>query len=311
MNNKNGQIEILLLLCCVAGVVAYLSFAMGALNLAAKVDEKQPEVSALIKEHDRLLAEKKGIEEEVARLERMINELRKKLEQRAKDSTVKKQPDKGLERQKLEEELKRLKEEYEKLLKMIREKEENLARTRTEALTLAEKEKKEAELKNLLSKLGEELSKLEKKIKEKEAELAKIAPAFDDSFEREIAKLKKAIEEAERRKKELEKELLSRERKPGVFNPSKDMPGSLSLKNPLFVECKENFIELHPEKRVVGIPELNKENPFLHLSNKYDGIVFLIRPNGFKSYEASFTLAEKTKLPLCYEPVDAHWVLEF
>jgi hypothetical protein len=163
----------------------------------------------------------------------------------------------------------------------------------------------------LLSQLEEELNKLERSIKEKETELAKIAPAYDDSFEKEIAKLKKAIEEAEKRKKELKKKLLSSERRPGVFNPSKDMLGDLPLKNPLYVECKENFIELHPEKKVIGIPELNKENPFLHLSNKYDGIVFLIRPSGFKSYEASFTSAEKTKLPICYEPVDAHWVLEF
>jgi chromosome segregation ATPase len=137
--NKKGQIEILLLLCCVAGVVAYLSFAMGALNLASKVDEKQPEVSVLIKDQDRLLAEKKRIEEEVTRLERIIDELRKKVEQRAKEPTVKKQPDKELERKKLEEELKKLKEEYEKLLKMIREKEEELSRIRTEALTIAEK----------------------------------------------------------------------------------------------------------------------------------------------------------------------------
>lgn len=311
MNHK-GQMEILLLLCCVAGVVAFLSFAIGAINLAAKVDEKQPEVTVLIKENDRLMAEKKRIEEEVARLERMIDDLRKKLEQKRKEPIVKKLPDKGLERKKLEEELNRLKEEYEKLLKMIREKEEELARVRTEALTLAEKVKKEAELKKLLGKLEEEFSKLERRIKEKEAELAKIAPAIDDSFEKEIAKLKKAIEEAEKRKKELEKELVSKERKQNVFNPTKDMPpGSLSLKNPLYVECKENFIELHPEKRVLGIPELNKGNPFLHLSDKYDGIVFLIRPSGFKSYRASFTLAEKTNLPLCYEPVDAHWVLEF
>ena len=263
--NRKGQIEILLLLCCVAGVVAFLSFAMGVINVGTKIEEKTPEISLLIKDRDQLTADKKQKEEEIAKLEREINELIKKIEQREKKPIVKKPPDKGLERSKLEEELKRLKEEYEKLLKMIREKEEELTKVRIEALTLVEKEKKEAELKKLLSKLEEEINKLGKKIKEKEAELAKIPSSIDDSFEKEIEKLRKAIEEAEKKKRELEKDLAKREKKPGEFNLPKDIEGSLSLKNPLFVECKENFIQLYPEKRILGISDLNKENPFLYL----------------------------------------------
>jgi hypothetical protein len=62
---------------------------------------------------------------------------------------------------------------------------------------------------------------------------------------------------------------------------------------------------------MIAISELEKQNPFKNLPRIIDGIVFLIRPNGFKSFAESYELAEKANLQVAYEPVDSAWVLEF
>lgn len=309
MSNK-GQIEILLLLCCVVGVVAFLSFAMGILTLGTKIEESDLlNPSLLVKQLDELRINKNLEDEEISLLEKEIRELRMEIEEWALSPTGRILSQK--ERlSKLEEALERAKEELEKLMKRKREKEEELQRSK-QISHIVESGEKESELKILLEKLERELEEIAAQIRIKESEFARLPSYVDDTLDKEISKLKKGIEDATRRKKNLEEELARRGGAEDIFNPWQYFTGALSLSNPLFVECKKDILVFHPQKRVVSVSDMNKENPFPIESKKHDGIVFLIRPSGFKSFRESFSLAEKTKLPLAYEPVDSDKRLEF
>lgn len=290
--NHKGQIEVLLLLCCAVGVVAFMSFALGAVNLLSKVEEQILDYPQLIEERNHLTARVSEQEAEVARYQKEIEKFKKSIDL----------PDPSVN----QETLRTLESEYERLLQMKRELEEHIRRIR-QILSSQSPTKNDAELRKIMQILSERLKELERKIKETRDELLKKPSLTADSLKDDIDKLKRDIEKAIRRKAEL----AHRRSKVDAFNPWKDFPGGdLDLKNPLFVECKEEFIVIHPEKRVLAVSALSTQNPFVTLHPKNDGIVFLVRPTGFKSFNESYALARKTNLPIAYEPIDSGWTLD-
>ncbi len=303
--NNNSNLEILLVLCCMVGVITFLSFSMGILTISANMEhDRIPDHSSLIKQKDALLTERKQKESEIERLLKMISEFKKEMEEKEnKLESMKPSGDEGKSTR--QEELAKLKKQLEELVEKIQEKENELELVKQSLVNIDEIKKKDAEL-ELLKK---ELDELERKIKEKESELAKMPPSIDDALEKEVEKLRKAIKEAEEKKKTLDDKLRKTSDK-DVFNPWKDFPGTLYLQNPLFVECKENLIVLYPDEKILTVSELDKKNPFFDAKQKHDSIVFLVRPNGFDTFEKSISKAKETKLSIAYEPIDFDWKLD-
>ena len=65
--------------------------------------------------------------------------------------------------------------------------------------------------------------------------------------------------------------------------------------------CSEEDIRMFAR-----LTELNK-SAFNKVLNNHDGIVFLVRPQGFASFRKSFQLTQGLNLKTCYEPIDADW----
>lgn len=308
---KSSNIEILLMLCCLIGVVAFLSFAMGALNLVEGVANKEKEVSfpLLEEEQARLNNEKELKEKKIEELEREKNELKARLdriEQTLPD--VKREQE---DRKELEKKLEKLQSEHKKLMLLIIKKEEEIQAVKRLNRENDEMRDREAELTKELGLLREKEKELRSRITAKKNLLAKMIIPLDSSLEKDIEELNKRIDEAERKKKELEEEIARIMEGKSTFNPWKDFEGTVSLLNPLFVECRDNAVTLHPEKRVISLSSMKRNNPFLKMSDEYDGIVFLVRPGGFSSFSESLKMAEKTELPRAYEPIDDEWTLDF
>ncbi len=164
-----------------------------------------------------------------------------------------------------------------------------------------------------LYQLQERAEKTAKQIKDKQQQLAQLSNAGkkDNSAQNDIEELKKEIEAAEAKLKELEKQKAEHEAESNSFNPWKDSRGTERLKNPLFVECRKYNIAIHPRKTIVDATELAENNPFANIGANHDAIIFLIRPDGFETFGQASSWAEKMNLPVGYEPIDADWKLAF
>lgn len=292
-----------MLLGCLVGVIVFLSFAMGVLSLASKIEKDNiPDHSRLLEKRKNLLEEKKKKEEDVANLTKESGELRNKISEKEKDFEKIKLPEKEQEKK---EELISLKKRLDELLRLIKTKQDELEKIKQELAGLEEYGKKEEDLK----KLREELEALKRKKKDKEEEIAKTSFYKNNAMIKEIEELRKAIKEAEEKMKELKNKL-----KEGNDPVLEGIRGSLSIKNPLFVECKNNMIILHPDKKALTVSDLGKNNTFSNINVTHRGIVFFIRPDGFDTFNESFGLAQKiadkSNLDLAYEPIDSDYDLD-
>ncbi len=294
-----------MLLCCLVGGVVFLCFSMGVLNLGAEI-EWNDRLQQLNAQGNELTEEKKQKELDIAGLEKEINEL--ETEAADKENLLEGIKNTGVEAEgeKKKEELKRFNAELEKLLKRIEEKEIELAAIKRTYEKPDDQKKQETELEAEIKKMKDELNTLAKNIREKEAKLAKIPPLPDDSLGVNIEKLKKDMAEAEKKRKELEEKL--RKKKGGSIP---DIPGLSKFKSPLYIECKDNFVLIHPKKKVLTIYDLNKSALFSEASYGHDIIVFLVRPDGFKVFNKCLEEAEKGNLLHTYEPIESDFVLNF
>lgn len=219
----------MLLLCCLVGVVAFLCFAMGVVNLSTMVDQDESyNPSKLAEDRDKLEREHKEKQEEIGKLKKQVEDL-------------------------------------------------------------------------------------EKKIKEKEKELEQLAylGKDQDSAQKGVEKLKKEIEAENEKLESLRKKIAEESVEINNFNPWKDFKGTELLKNPQFVECRKDHVMLFPQSEIVGISELSHSDPFTDISRDHDGVVFLIRPDGFDVFRQVKRKAEQANLKIGYEPIDADWKLDF
>lgn len=137
MRNSNGDIEILLLLCCIVGVVAFFCFSLGVTNLmqqATATPELQEKLDTLMNEKEQKQA--------------LVNELKvdkKNLKEEIENLGIKSFEDKlsKTQRRKLEEDLKELQEKRDHLTSKIKKRRKDLARLdkKTDPEKRKEKEK--------------------------------------------------------------------------------------------------------------------------------------------------------------------------
>jgi len=231
--SSQGGLEVLLVLCCLVGVVAFLAFSMGMLNLATVVEHKEStNPSKLISASDSLARQVDRKTDELKKIKELIAELEKELKEKQKQWTA-------------------------------------------------------------MSSVGQNT---------------------DDSAQRDIARWKKEIEAADERLRQLEilrNRLAAQKGDEDQFNPWKDFKGAEQLRNPLFVECKKYNITIYPQRTLVSTSELTENNPFSSLSHDHDAVIFLIRPDGYESFQQANSWSEKMNWKIGYEPVNAEWKLAF
>lgn len=127
----------------------------------------------------------------------------------------------------------------------------------------------------------------------------------------DLDKLRRELEEINRQKLAAEAEVGKKKADLHTFNPWQEMGGAIDFKNPLFLECKDRVLVIHPGNRVLNVSDLNRKNALANLGRGHDGLVLLIRPAGFKTFEMAFKQAKKTGMKLAYEAVEADKRLDF
>ncbi|HAY21816.1 MAG TPA: hypothetical protein DCY27_06550 [Desulfobacterales bacterium] len=220
----NDNVEVLLLLVCLVGVVAFLAFSLATLNLGAAIEERNeelPDVESLIQQRQGLAVTKEQLQNQGKALQAKVDYLRGKI------------------------------------------------------------------------------SAEEKKI----ASLQKELP--DHTLAEDIARLRKELADLEQRKVQL-----AQDRKDLNVFRWRDFKGATTLTNPLFLDCQSNAAIIYPGKKALRLSDLNKKEALKDIVSGHDGIVLLVRPDGFKTFAAAFEKAKKTGLTLAYEPVNAEWQLE-
>ncbi|HAY21729.1 MAG TPA: hypothetical protein DCY27_06100 [Desulfobacterales bacterium] len=152
-------------------------------------------------------------------------------------------------------------------------------------------------------------------VKGKIAQAAKQLAAFQKTqsmdHTQEIHQIRQEIDTLEKEKQGLLNDLNAKKRDINKVNVWQELGGTIRFKNPLFLECQARIVMVHPGKKVLNMPDLNRKDSLRGYAQGCDGIVLLVRPDGFKTFDAAFLQAKKTGLKLAYEPVDASWQLDF
>jgi predicted RNase H-like nuclease (RuvC/YqgF family) len=78
-----------------------------------------------------------------------------------------------------------------------------------------------------------------------------------------------------------------------------------SMKNPQYIECIDGEIVLQPQGEHITIKAIKgSDSKFVAAVRKHE-VFFLVRPAGFKSFDAALAAAENLGATVGYEPVDA------
>lgn len=292
MRDREGNIEILLLLCCLVGVVSFFCLGIAFTNALFESQGDKIKNEELIKEKEEKEALLKGLEEEREKLEEERQEKERLLFDEGKFSEAHEKKIPSSEREEIKKELNRLNEEYDRLVQEIEELRRKLAALPT--TDYEGKEKREEEWKAL----QRELEELERKIREKETLLAASGESGTDSLEEEIAKYRIKLEEIQQKKEKLGKEIKRLKMEIITAGPSE-------YRNPLYVDCKKEVYVFYPGKEMVPVTELERRSLFEEKSAGHDIIVLYVRPDGFESFRKAYDKVNAMDIDLCYEPLEA------
>jgi predicted RNase H-like nuclease (RuvC/YqgF family) len=84
-----------------------------------------------------------------------------------------------------------------------------------------------------------------------------------------------------------------------------------SMKNPQYVECLDGEIVLQPQGDRIGVKAIKGSDAKFVSAVRRREVFFLVRPSGFKSFDAALAAAENLGATVGYEPVDADLPLRF
>lgn len=290
----------LLLLGCLVGAVVYLCFSLGMIKLMSQlepgpladpveVEQAQEEEHRQSQELVRHNQENQKIEQERQAWGNRIAQEKGRQDQERRQRAVQTQKD-----------LSQLAALKQKLLNEIAVLEKELAKLQKEAGEGC-KQELEAELQKILSRLAQ----LQGLIREREKLLAQMEQRRRE--EATLEELEKKLAEARKRREELQKTLLAREEEKKTINPKRAFAGTLRLENPMFVECKQATVIIYPQEKTITLAELTRANPYQELLSRHDGVVFMVRPTGYETFEKSLNLVQKLGTRICYEPIDGDW----
>ncbi|MFQ5728848.1 MAG: hypothetical protein ACE5GN_00615 [Waddliaceae bacterium] len=141
-----------------------------------------------------------------------------------------------------------------------------------------------------------------------------------DILHKELAVLEQKDAELLEEKQEIEKQINTVQRavndKESVH--AKDLVPAGSLQKAVFIECEEKWIRIMPEgKHLESGPSKASREEFLQIAKTTGYVVFLIRPDGYASFENYREVVENynkeaaSPLEFGYEPIDADWKLAY
>ncbi len=277
-----GATEILLLLCCLVGAVAFVCFAMGAVTLGTAIDaDEQYDLDALTDEHDSLRSEVE------ARMQ-LLSELRKELEDlerlRASAGSAEERGN-----------LRLYKREHDSL-RAVRSRLEAELREMRSATTIRADDGPASEL----QAMDERLVGLRDSLENLQAK-----DELEDITDLDL--LRQQVVDAQRRIEMLRAAPPRGEVDENTFNPYAAMAGARRFSSPLFVECVGSRVVFHPDEETLGV----YFNPFPSRTESHDAVVVMVRPSGLEVFGNCVGWAEHAGLPLCYEPIDEGWSLDF
>jgi len=308
MAREGSGPEILLVLCCLVAVCVFLCFSAGTVNLAASVGlGRSEETAASAINVARLEERKRELERAVAELDAELGALQQELatkqqEWSARRSLASSPSDVAQELQ----HLKRAEKQFRELLTGIERLKVAKERTRQKAAERARAEK-------VVQELEQKQARLREQLEQKRKTLAEVKIPADRAVDQGLRQLRQEISNLDENIAALKNALKGVECPTNAFCLS-DLKGPTALRRPLIVECTRNRLEIHsaPKKRV-EVSEVERNNPFARLPEDTDGIVFLIRPDGFEAFRRAFVLARETqpKLRYFYEAVEAGLQIRF
>jgi predicted RNase H-like nuclease (RuvC/YqgF family) len=165
-------------------------------------------------------------------------------------------------------------------------------------------------LRSRLLALQERSTELQSQIAAKEARLAELGG--------QLAGKEGAVKEAEFHTADLRRQLEAadetiKDLKNAIEDKQKIDVTKLggSMKNPQYVECLDGAIVLQPQGDRISIQAIKGSDSKFVAAVRRREVFFLVRPNGFESFDAALASAEKVGATVGYEPVDADWPVKF
>ncbi len=275
--------EILLLLCCLTGAVAFICFATCAVNLGTQMGrdaDLTPEL--LARGRDSLLAVRLELNQTVRELTLKEAAAQGRL---VLDSASLGNPDDPARAQ--------------QRLEQLRQQRDTLAR-------------KLGRIGGASPAQAKELEAVERQIDSAQAQLAVIEQP-DDQLARvaDTVALRQRAAALEARIRELGSRQ-ARVPKPGAkpLNTYDSLRIAENLSNPIFVECRAGQVVFHPGGKVKAVANENPGSIF-GSTEGHDGIILLVRPGGMRTFANCLAELEQSGLTLCYEPIDDDEKLDF
>jgi hypothetical protein len=84
----------------------------------------------------------------------------------------------------------------------------------------------------------------------------------------------------------------------------------VALKKPLIIECRRTALVMHPGGKEIAANESEVARALKAVAVAHDGIVFLIRPDGFDRFKDAYNAASATGLNVIFEPLAASASIE-
>lgn len=295
MQNNKGSIEILLLLCCLVGVVSFFCFGLGIASLLGY----PPDWKDLQSEFDDL---KKEMEDKNSRLKSL---LKKKDELESKKSellTSKAVEIKLTETQhhklkQILEDLQKDRDRFNKRIEILRKKIAGLKGIPDPK----EKDQMLIELKNL----ERQLQVLDKRIEEVMDMLARNKEKLntEDILSKE-RKLREKLKTIRGRANILGKEVKA-------LKTQTIWRGKTQYEKPMFVDCRKDVYIIYPDQITVSKMDIDNKSIFKERAIEHDIIILLVRSEGYDSFRKAYAMVKKMKIPLGYEPIDDGESLDF
>ncbi|MDQ6707720.1 MAG: hypothetical protein M3Z85_17300 [Acidobacteriota bacterium] len=118
----------------------------------------------------------------------------------------------------------------------------------------------------------------------------------------------KQLAALDKRAEELRQEIIDRKT---LFDPQRIFGGPKAGGTAQWVECAKDSIVLIPQAERISLDKLKKGSSFdKAVTGKY--VVFLVRPNGFETFNVARAAAEENGAErLGYEPIDAAWQVKY
>jgi len=300
---NRGSVEILLLLCCTVGIVAFMCFAISALNLGIMYQKKNTEEYV---ESPSGLQEMKnrqaGRVDYLRLLRERITEYRQRITRNEQLLARARAPEKN--RRKLE----RYTRELNELEASIAAGENELADYSVRSTHIDKKQNETvADLENLKRRLRD----VTEEIAHEKGRLQELADSPESALGDAVDSLRRFSAQEDGHITELENAIRDRRATDDRFDVRSIMKGTGRFANPLFAECRSDQVLLYPAGAAIGEHSLSSGNPFAEYAGVNDGIVFLVRPSGFDVFTMALSKARERGFRIGYEPVDADWRLDY